>query len=159
MTEHKKYQGFYIVFTPYETITEDFEETRCINPECKNHKYEQPEIYKFCPECGSKVDWVDVDVIHLIDYRWTLSDTVVEPPRVTLHDWFWSPEYIHECIDVNFSNIDVPKESEIIILNRDIDANHPSETDIFMEHPITKQLLNTLKQNYEIHYGIVHYSI
>ena len=50
------------------------------------------------------------------------------------------------------------KDAEIILCNRDFHSELPSDREKFMNHPATKFLLDQLKNNYEIKYGLVSYS-
>jgi hypothetical protein len=155
--QDSNYKGFYIVVTP-NMVREEYQETRCINSNCDNSKKEIKEKFDFCPKCGSKIDWVDVFVIERDSFYNYSELKIPDISDSKLCDWFWSPEYINELIDENWCEFDTPKDSKIIICNRDFYTNFPSEKDRFMKHPATKLLLEKMNCNYEIKYGLVAYS-
>ncbi len=157
--------GFYIVFDESETTTIQYEETRCTNTECPNHTKEMKEGVKFCPDCGSKVDWLDVEDEEVK----TFNDYTDDPKNPfnyedgELYDWFWSPEYIDMALGENYNSVDLGENDIIIIPNRPfkikggIDASEDIEMlDEFKSHPATAELLNRLGK-YEIHFGLVQY--
>jgi hypothetical protein len=141
--------GFYIVMHKHPTITETYEETRCTNSECENHKKELGEGVNFCPKCGSKVDWQDVVETHKYDFL----DEKVEALNDDLHDWFFTVEYIDLLLTGVYEKLELEKDQEVIICNKHIEANDKQE---FKRHPAVKALLERIGEC-DIHYGLVLY--
>lgn len=150
-------KGFFIVFSPPKIET-SYEETRCINTACKNNKKEVKDDFKFCPICGSKIDWVDVVDVELDSFSNYSDITIPIGNDEILCDWFYSPEYVSDIIDEHWCEYKPEKDAEIILCNRDFHSELPSDREKFMNHPATKFLLDQLKNNYEIKYGLVSYS-
>lgn len=156
--QDSNYKGFYILVTPNNKDAV-YQETRCTNSECENNKKEVSEKFKFCPICGSKIDWIDFTEQEPNSFNDNSDDIVSD---VHLYDWFYSPHYVNEMIDEDWNEINLSKEefetSEVIICNRNFGAKLPTDRDIFTNHPATKLLLEKMNCKYEIKYGLVAYS-
>lgn len=141
--------GFYIIVHNTPVKQETYEETRCTNTECKNHHKELKENVKFCPECGSKVDWHDVVEIEPYEYL----DTVFGEDDGYLHDWFCNVKYPEIILHKNYQPIQLNKGEQLLICNRPFKCEIEEE---FRNHPATKALIELVGEC-DIHYGFVEY--
>lgn len=141
--EQSTYIGTFFTFVPHATSEETYEETRCTNSECVNHTKEMKEGVKFCPECGSKVDWVDV-----VEEEIKTADDYIneEYQGQYFHDYFYCPEYFDMVLTGNYDSFDIPEGAELIIANGTYDE----------DDPMSIEFLKRLGE-YETHYGLVQY--
>jgi len=147
------YIGYYIEFVEHETISTEYEETRCINSDCPNHHQEVKETVKFCPECGSKVEWQDVTVTKPKD----VNDYIEECEIGDSLDTFNAPDYIDRCLVDRYKELDMKPHSNIIVINSSL-IPCKGTRDEFVNHPAVKELIGKLGVC-DIHFGLVQYQL
>ena len=150
------YKGFFIVFTP-EAVDTEYQETRCTNPDCANSKKEVKEEFKFCPKCGSKIDWIDLIEKEADSYS-NYDELEIPNTDDELNNLFYVPQYITEVILEDWTELDNFEHLEILICNQNFNCPLPADREKFTNHKATKFLLDTLK-NCKIYYGVINYSI